>query len=128
MTDIPFLGVAYAGFPSPAQDYYDGPINLNEHLLKNPTSTFIMRVQGDSMEGAGIFDGDEILVDRSIDPKDNLVVVAMVEGEMFVKRLRTSNGTAFLVSDNPKYRPIQIDRIADFSIWGVVITCIHHVK
>ena len=77
-----------AGFPSPAQDYFDGRIDLNEHLIKDITSTYVVRVCGESMEGAGISDGDELIVNRALEPVDGSVVVAVLDGELTIKRLR----------------------------------------
>ena len=92
-----------AGFPSPAQDYFDGRIDLNAHLIKDITSTFVVRVTGDSMEGAGISDGDELIVNRALEPKDGSVVVAVLDGELTVKRLRITSTGVVLQAENPKY-------------------------
>ena len=116
-----------AGFPSPAQDYYDGPIDLNAHLIKDPTSTFVIRIAGDSMSGAGIADGDEVIVDRSITPRDGHVVIAVVDGELTVKRLRQHSGGVILGADNPAYPDIRVAELSDLVIWGVVTRCLHYV-
>ena len=116
-----------AGYPSPAQDYYDGRIDLSEHLIRDPVSTFILRVVGDSMEGAGISDGDEIIVDRSLTPDDGNVVVAVLNGELTVKRLRVTGGGVVLVAENPRYPPIPVPDLADFQVWGVVTRSLHRV-
>ncbi|MFF2388974.1 LexA family protein [Agromyces sp. NPDC058104] len=115
-----------AGFPSPAQDYYGGPVDLNEHLIKDPVSTFIVRVSGDSMIGAGIYDGDEILVDRAIDPRPGHVVVAVVDAEFTLKRLDSRRGRLMLCAENPAYPDIEIAEGSEVSIWGVVTANIHH--
>lgn len=116
-----------AGYPSPAQDYYDGRIDLSEHLIRDPVSTFILRVVGDSMEGAGISDGDEIIVDRSLSPEDGNVVVAVLNGELTVKRLRVTDRGVFLVAENPRYPAIHVAELADFRVWGVVTRSLHRV-
>lgn len=116
-----------AGFPSPAQDYYGGPVDLNAHLIKDPVSTFIVRVAGDSMIGAGIYDGDEILVDRSIDARPGHVVVAIVDAELTLKRLATRGGRLLLCAENPAYPDIEISEGSEATIWGVVTLCLHHV-
>ena len=90
-----------AGYPSPAQDYFDGRIDLNEHLIKDITSTYVVRVSGDSMEGAGISDGDELIVNRALDPKDGSVVIAVLDGELTIKRLRITASGVVLQADNP---------------------------
>ena len=118
-----------AGFPSPAQDHFDdGRINLNEVLIKDVTSTFILRVSGDSMEGAGICDGDEVLVDRALTPRDGDVVVAIMDDEFTIKRLRLREGTVVLHPENPAYPDIEVPALATLSIWGVVSFCIHHLR
>lgn len=117
-----------AGFPSPSQDYTTSEINLNEHLLTNPSSMYLMRVRGQSMTGAGIYDGDEIIVDKGRRAEDGDVVIAYVDGEMTVKRLRrTPDGGVILAPENPGYPDIIIPELSDLQIWGVVTTCLHHV-
>ncbi|MBT2564972.1 translesion error-prone DNA polymerase V autoproteolytic subunit [Arthrobacter sp. ISL-85] len=116
-----------AGFPSPAQDYFDGRIDLNAHLIKDITSTFVVRVTGDSMEGAGISDGDELIVNRALEPKDGSVVIAVLDGELTVKRLRITRTGVVLQAENPKYRDIHVPALAELTIWGVATRCLHHV-
>lgn len=115
-----------AGYPSPSQDYFDGTLDLNEHLIKDKTSTFIVRVVGDSMEGAGISDGDELIVDRAAEPHDGSVVLAVLDGEITVKRLRLTSQGVILAPQNPRYPPIQVAE-SDLVIWGVVTRCLHRV-
>ena len=117
-----------AGFPSPAQDYYDGPIDLNQHLIKDPTSTFIVRVAGDSMQNAGISSGDEVIVDRSLTPRDGNVVIAVLDGELTIKRLRLSGTGVILRADNPAYPDIRVEALSDLIVWGVVTRSLHHVN
>ena len=118
-----------AGFPSPAQDSFDdGRIDLNDVLIRDVTSTFILRVSGDSMEGAGICDGDEVLVDRSLTPRDGDVVIAVLDGEFTIKRLRLRRGGVALCPENPAYPDIEVPALADLSIWGTVTFAIRHVR
>ncbi len=109
-----------AGFPAPGDDMVEKPLDLNDLLIDNPTATFFVRVSGDSMEGARIFDGDILVIDRSLTPEDGSIVVAAVFGELVVKRLRKYPHKAQLVSENPAYTPIEITGADDVFIWGVV--------
>jgi DNA polymerase V len=117
-----------AGFPSPAQDYFDGPIDLNAHLIKDITSTFIVRISGDSMTGAGISDGDEVIVDRSLDPKHGSVVIAVIDGELTLKRLQLTARGVVLKAENRDYPDIAVSAMSDLTIWGVVTRCLHYVN
>ncbi|MDQ0636009.1 DNA polymerase V [Arthrobacter pascens] len=116
-----------AGYPSPAQDYFDGRIDLNEHLIKDITSTFVVRVTGDSMERAGISDGDELIVNRALEPRDGSVVIAVLDGELTVKRLRITATGVVLQAENPRYPDICVPGLSELTIWGVATTCLHHV-
>ena len=116
-----------AGYPSPAQDYFDGRIDLNEHLIKDITSTFVVRVTGDSMERAGISDGDELIVNRALEPKDGSVVIAVLDGELTVKRLRITATGVVLQAENPRYPDIRVAGLSELTIWGVATRCLHHV-
>jgi DNA polymerase V len=116
-----------AGFPSPAQDYFDGRIDLNAHLIKDITSTFVVRVTGDSMEGAGISDGDELIVNRALEPKDGSVVIAVLDGELTVKRLRITATGVVLHAENPNYPDIRVSDLSELTVWGVATRCLHHV-
>lgn len=120
-----FLAQVPAGFPSPADDYIERKLDLNQHLIKHPAATFFVRVSGDSMVEAGVHSGDLLIVDRALEPADNSVVVAVVNGELTVKRIRKTAGELFLVSENKKYAPIRIGEETDFEIWGVVTNVIH---
>lgn len=115
------------GFPSPSQDYQTREMDLNEILMPNRTSCYIGRVSGHSMTPAGIFDGDEIIIDRSIRPQDGHVVVATLDGEQTVKRLRRTPTGALLFPDNPDYPPIEVPELSELIIWGVVTRCLHSV-
>ena len=114
-----------AGFPSPAADHAQKPIDLNEHLIRNKAATFLFRVQGDSMVGIGIYAGDTLLVDRSIDPRHNAIVLAVLNNEFSVKRLYKRGGVIRLISENPLYPPIQIKNGEELSVWGVVTFNLH---
>lgn len=110
-----------AGFPSPGDDLIEKVLDINDLVVKHPASTFFVRVEGDSMIGAGIFSGDVLVVDRSITPKDGLIVVAAVYGELVVKRLRSRGETHELISENEAYPPISISENEDCFVWGVVV-------
>ena len=120
-----FLGRLPAGFPSPADDYLEGKLDLNRHLIKHPAATFFVRVTGDSMIGAGIHSGDLLVVDRSLEPADKHVVVAVLDGELTVKRLFKQNGVLRLLPENLNYQPIEITPQQAIEIWGVVTSVIH---
>jgi DNA polymerase V len=114
-----------AGFPSPSDDYLEAKLDLNQHLIKHPVATFFVRVSGDSMINAGIHDGDLLVVDRSLDPQDGRVIVAVVNGEMLVKRLRMKLQQIYLVAENPSYPSLLITEAMDFQVWGVVTNVVH---
>lgn len=116
------------GFPSPAQDYYDGPINLTEMLVKDDAATFIVRASGDSMAGVGIGDGDELLVDRSIEPRHGDVIVAVLDGELCIKRLEVTPTGVILRAENNRHPDITVRELSDLRVWGVVTYCLHHLR
>ncbi len=109
-----------AGFPAPGDDMVEKALDVNDLLVKNPASTFFVRVQGDSMEGVGIFSGDILVVDRSVEARSGKIVVAAVNGELVVKRLSTENGQLLLVSENEAYAPIVVGESEECFVWGVV--------
>ena len=117
-----------AGFPSPADDYIDIGIDLNEQLIRNPSSTFFMRVSGNSMINAGINDGDLIIVDKSINPKPGQIVIAVLDGSFTLKRLSNNNNKFYLEAENPEYPPIELTKYKMVQIWGVAIYCIHNLN
>ena len=124
--DLPlFLETVAAGFPSPAGDYIECRLDLNEHLIQHPSATFFVRVAGDSMIGAGIHDKDLLIVDRSLEPKSGHVVVAAVNGELTVKRLLRHNGRCMLQPENEAFESVDIPDGADVHIWGVATSVIH---
>jgi DNA polymerase V len=120
-----FLGRLPAGFPSPADDYLEGKLDITKHLVKHPAATFYVRVSGDSMIGAGIHTGDLLVVDRSLEPKNGNVIVAALDGDLTVKRLSRRNGVVRLLPENKDYQPIAIQDGQSFEIWGVVTNVIH---
>ena len=120
-----FLSGVSAGFPSPADDYLDRKLDLNEHLIKNPAATFFVRVAGNSMTGAGINDSDILVVDRSLEPSNNSIVIAVVNGELTVKRLVKSQTSCRLIAENPDYPSLEINEETPLEIWGVATYAIH---
>ncbi|MCJ7778301.1 MAG: translesion error-prone DNA polymerase V autoproteolytic subunit [Sedimentisphaerales bacterium] len=120
-----FMAKVPAGFPSPAADYEEDKLDLNKHLIRNPAATFFVRVTGDSMVKAGIHDGDLLVVDRSIEPRDKNVVIAVVNGELTVKRIRIRKNKLSLEAENENYQSREIDEEIEFEVWGVVTNVIH---
>lgn len=116
-----------AGFPSPADDYLEGALDLNRHLIRNPVATFFLRVSGESMTGAGIFPDDLLIVDRSVEPRSGHIVIAILDGEMTVKRLWIEKGRVELRAENDAFPPIRLSGVMDLDIWGVVRHVIHSV-
>ena len=114
-----------AGFPSPAEEYLEGKLDLNKHLVPHPLSTFFVRVSGHSMIGAGIHEGDLLIVDRSLEPRDGKVVIAVINGELLVKRLKFKDKQPYLFAEHPDYPPVAITEEMEFQIWGVV-TWVNH--
>lgn len=110
-----------AGFPSPADDHIDNEIDLVSHLVKRPASTFVMQIAGDSMKGAGMVNGDYIVVDKSITPKCGQIVVAVLDGDMTVKYFKKQNGQYSLIAANPNYKPIIINQENPPEVFGVVV-------
>lgn len=123
---IPFFVVpVQAGFPSPADDYREQNLNLNEYLIPHPASTFFVRVEGNSMCNAGIHSGDILIVDRSLEPTNGKIVIAVVNSEFTVKRIRIEQNRLYLEPANPNFSSIEISPQSDFQIWGVATYVIH---
>jgi len=121
-----------AGFPSPADDYLEGKIDLNQYLAEHPAATFLVRIDGDSMIGAGIFPGDIAIVDRSLVDSElkamnNRIVLAVLDGEFTIKRLSVKGKTVLLMPENDRYEPIAVTEASDFTVWGVVKHSIRHL-
>lgn len=114
-----------AGFPSPADDHIEASIDLNQQYVQHPAATFYVRVQGHSMKDAGIHSGDMLIVDRSLEPKSGSIVIAVVNGELTVKRLILENQQVWLRPENADYEPLLIKEEMDLHIWGVVAHVIH---
>ena len=114
-----------AGFPSLAADYEENKLDLNRHLIKNPAATFFVRASGDSMVGAGIHSGDLLIVDRSLEPRDKSVIIALMDGELTVKRIRIGKRKITLEPENENYSAQQITEEMEFEVWGVVTNVIH---
>ena len=123
-----FLSRISAGFPSPADDYVESRLSLDEHLVSRPEATFFLRVQGDSMVGAGIHDGDLLIVDKSLMPQHGSIVIAEIHGELTVKRLHRKNGEISLRAENPAYRAIPINEESQLVVWGVVTNVVHNLR
>jgi DNA polymerase V len=119
------LESVHAGFPSVAQDYFAGDFSFDEHIIEHPDTTFIVTVAGDSMEGAGIWDGDLLVVDRSLQPQSHDVVVAILDGELTVKRLLVHGSTPILHAENPRYPDFLPNDAQCLTIWGVVTGNFH---
>ncbi|MBS3952576.1 MAG: translesion error-prone DNA polymerase V autoproteolytic subunit [Methylomicrobium sp.] len=122
-----FSGKVAAGFPSPADDYVEKTLDLNELLVQKPAATFFVRAEGESMLGAGIHPNDILVVDRSIEPVPGKIVICALNGELVVKRLRRQTGQWLLGSENPAYQDIVLLEELEVVIWGVVTSVIHPV-
>lgn len=126
--DLPFVnqGIS-AGFPSPADDFLDIKIDLNREFIKNPNATFYARVRGKSMIGAGLNDGDLLIIDRSLEPANKKIAVCFIDGEFTIKRIKKDKDTIWLIPENEDYSPIKVTADNEFIIWGVVTTVIKKV-
>ena len=123
-----FLSRVPAGFPSAAEDYVEGSLDLNEHLIEHREATFFVRVKGQSMTGAGIADGDLLVVDRSLEAGDGDIVVAVVDGELTVKRLSRRGGRVRLLAEHPGYAPIEFKDGQELTVWGVVTGIVRRMR
>lgn len=126
--EIPQVGFGVsAGFPSPADDFLEGPIDLNKAIIKNQDATFYIKVDGYSMKDAGIDHGDLLVVDRSLDPQNGKIAICYIDGEFTVKRLKVEKDCVYLVPENKDYKPIKVTEDNDLIIWGIVTTVIKSV-
>ena len=123
--DIPTANAT--GFGAAADDYMERGIDLNEQLIRNKPATFFMRVSGSSMINAGIYDGDIVIVDRSIKPVNGKIVIAVIDGEMLIRRYEKTLNSLRLIPETAKLSPIEVSEFSDFKIWGVVIYIIRNV-
>jgi DNA polymerase V len=122
---VPMMAWAAAcGFPSPAEDYVDRPLDFNELLIEHPAATFAIRIEGDSMIGAGIFPGDIAVVDRAREPVDGNVILALLDGAFTVKRYRIKDGAVWLQAENPDFADMPLSDGQSFEVWGVIRRCI----
>ena len=115
------------GFGAAADDYMERGIDLNEQLIRNKPATFFFRMKGDAMTGAGIFDNDVLIVDRSIKLANGKIIVAILNGELLVRRFHKNFSSAFLIPENPRLKAINLAEFTDFALWGVVTYVIHAV-
>lgn len=122
------LESVHAGFPSVAQDYMVGDFSLDDHVIPHPETTFIVSVAGDSMQGAGIWDGDLLIVDRGIDPQDGDVVIAAIDGDLTVKRLIRRGHRILLHPENRRYPDIIVEEPQSLLVWGVATGCYHPLR
>ena len=120
-----FLDKVSAGFPSPATDYMENKLDLNEYLITHPAATFIVKASGSSMVNADIYSGDLLIVDRSVTPKSNNIVIASIFGDLTVKKLKKKEKSFFLMSANDEYTSIEVKEEMECFIWGVVTYIIH---
>lgn len=109
-----------AGFPSPAMDFEDAAIDLNKHLISHPSSTFYGRVKGQSMKDEGIFDGDLLVIDKSLEPTNGKIAVCFIDGEFTVKKIKIEQDGCWLIPANTDYKPIKVTADNEFIIWGIV--------
>ncbi len=127
--EIPiFFSPVSAGFPSPATEAIEKNLDLNEFLIKHPAATYFVRVDGYSMIGAGINNGDILIVDKALEPFENAIIIASINGEFTVKRFKKIHDQPFLFPENPHFRPIKITNDSNFEVWGVVTYVIHQTK
>ena len=124
--ELPFVDVGIsAGFPSPADDFLELTIDLNKHLIKHKDSTFFAKVKGHSMKNAGIFNGDLLIIDKSLAPQDGKIAICQIDGEFTVKRIKIENEVVWLIAENEDYKPIKVTEENELMIWGIVI---HSIK
>ena len=122
-----FSGGIKAGFPSPAADFEENKISLDKTLVKNSEATFYAKAVGNSMTGAGIDDGDILVIDRSLEPVHHKIAVCLIDGEFTVKRIKKDGEALFLMPENSNYKPIEINLHTDFTVWGIVTYVIKKV-
>lgn len=124
--ELPFVDTGIsAGFPSPADDFIELTIDLNKFLVKHKDTTFFARVKGHSMKNAGIYDGDLLVIDKSLQPQDNKIAICQIDGEFTVKRIKIEKDIVWLIAENEEYKPIKVTPENELMIWGIVI---HSIK
>lgn len=123
--ELPFIdGGLRAGFPSPADDFLEVRIDFNEEYIKNKDATFYARVKGNSMKNAGIFDGDLLVIDRSLEPQNDKIAVCFIDGEFTVKRIKIEKNIIWLIPENEEFKPIKVTEDNEFIVWGIVTASI----
>lgn len=128
-SSIPFFEARLpAGFPSPADDYLEKQLDLHALLVEHPAATFFIKIEGDSMINAGMRSGDILVVDRALAPQSGKIVVALIDGEFMVKRLKIEGKKIYLLPENPLYKPLEVLEGTDFQVWGVVTYVIHRAS
>lgn len=124
--ELPYVDTGIsAGFPSPADDFIELTIDLNKHLIKHKESTYFAKVKGHSMKDAGIFDGDLLVIDKSLPPQDGKIAICQIDGEFTVKRIKIEKNVVWLVAENEEYKPIKVTEENELMIWGIVL---HSIK
>jgi DNA polymerase V len=124
--ELPFVDTGIsAGFPSPADDFIELTIDLNKFLVKHKDTTFFARVKGHSMKNAGIYDGDLLVIDKSLAPQDGKIAICQIDGEFTVKRIKIEKDIVWLIAENEEYKPIKVTPENELMIWGIVI---HSIK
>jgi DNA polymerase V len=123
-----YLSKVKAGFPSPAEEYIEAKLDLNTYLIEHPSSTYMVRIEGDSMIGAGIYSGDLAVVDRSLEPGHRDIVLAVVDGDITIKRLIKTKKEIMLCAENPDFEPIRFGSDQELTIWGVVVHTVRNFK
>lgn len=123
--ELPYVDVGIsAGFPSPADDFIELTIDLNKELIKHRDSTFFAKVKGNSMKNAGIFDGDLLIIDKSLEPQDDKIAICQIDGEFTVKRIKKEIDVVWLIAENEDYKPIKVTEENELMIWGIVTASI----
>lgn len=123
--DLPFApGGVSAGFPSPADDFLEQTLDFNKEFIKNPSATFYAKVKGNSMKDVGIDNGDVLVIDKSLEPKNNDIAVCFLDGEFTVKTILIEKDVVWLVAQNEEYKPIKVTSENELTIWGIVINVI----
>lgn len=115
-----------AGFPSPADDFIELSIDLNKHIIKHKDTTFFAKVKGHSMKNVGIFDGDLLVIDKSLEPQDGRIAICQIDGEFTIKRIKKEENIFWLIAENEDFKPIKVTPENDFVIWGIVINSIKY--
>lgn len=118
--EVPIVEGIHAGFPSPAEDFSEPTLDLNRYVIKNPSATFYARIQGDSMEGADIHDGDIVVIDKSLEPKEGNIAVCFIDGEFTLKHIFIQQGKVLLKPANPAFPTIEVTEDNHFVVWGIV--------